>query len=103
VSKHSHLYNNHAWRKRRAAQLAEHPLCKLCMDLRGRVTPATVADHVVPHRGDPVLFEGPLMSLCATCHSSTKQEIEATGRMRGCDVNGYPLDPLHPWNTPGGA
>ena len=33
------LYDR-AWRKRRARQLAEHPLCRLCMDVRGMVTPA---------------------------------------------------------------
>ena len=43
------------WRRARAAYLAHHPLCAACQAL-GRVVPATVVDHVVPHRGDPVLF-----------------------------------------------
>ena len=103
MSKHSGMYNNRAWQKRRAAQLAEHPLCRLCMDLRGKVTPATVADHIEPHRGDLELFAGPLQSLCAPCHSSVKQAQESGGHIRGCDVNGYPLDPLHPWNRPSGG
>jgi 5-methylcytosine-specific restriction enzyme A len=96
VSKWGHLYDRR-WRKRRALQLTEHPLCRLCMDVRGRVTAATVADHVTPHRGDPVLFDGPLQSLCAACHSAWKQQQETTGHIRGCDVNGMPLDPNHPW------
>lgn len=91
------LYD-YRWQKRRAQQLRDHPLCKLCMDVRGRVTPATVADHVTPHRGDPVLFEGPLQSLCKQCHDSIKKQIEASGTYGGCDLNGYPLDPNHPWN-----
>jgi 5-methylcytosine-specific restriction endonuclease McrA len=94
----SELYGSAAWKKRRAAQLREHPLCTMC-EQRGRVTPATVADHVTPHSGDPVaFFEGKLQSLCKTCHDSTKQRLEKSGRMLGCDESGVPLDPTHPWN-----
>ena len=39
------------WRRARAAFLAQHPLCAACR-AQGRVVPATVVDHVVPHRGD---------------------------------------------------
>lgn len=85
------------WQRRRAAQLRKHPACKFCQDFEGRLVPATVADHITPHRGDPVLFAGPLQSLCATCHNSRKQQLERTGAMRGCDADGMPLDPNHPW------
>ena len=45
------------------------PLCRLCLEA-GRVTLATVADHVVPHRGDFTAFRlGQLRSLCADCHN----------------------------------
>ncbi len=67
------------------------------MDMRAVVTPATIADHITPHRGDPVLFEGDLQSLCAPCHNSWKQALESGGSMKGCDLNGMPLDPRHPW------
>ena len=86
------------WRNRREQQLREHPLCRLCMAIRGKVTAATVADHVIPHRGDLALFEGELQSLCKSCHDSWKQEFERTGTFRGCDLNGYPLSPFHAWN-----
>lgn len=91
------------WRKRRAHQLALFPLCRMHLD-RGEVVAAQVADHIVPHRNDPVLFAGPLMSLCAECHNSVKQSIEkgGDGLIRGCDARGNPLDPRHPWNTHGG-
>jgi 5-methylcytosine-specific restriction protein A len=57
----------------------------------GRITAATIADHVVPHRGDVALFfGGELQSLCKTHHDSAKQAFEKSGKMRGCDVNGYP-------------
>jgi len=39
----------------------------------GRVTAATVVDHVVPHRGDPVLMWdeiGNWQSLCTDCHGA---------------------------------
>lgn len=86
------------WRKRRAEQLEQSPLCALHLE-RGELVPATVADHIVPHKGDPVLFEGPLQSLCATCHNSSKQTFEKSGAIRGCDLRGHPFDPRHPWNA----
>lgn len=96
------LYDRH-WRKRRSEQLRLHPLCRLCADIWGRVTAATVADHITPHRGNPVLFAGPLQSLCASCHSGWKQQLETSGRIRGCDASGIPLDRAHHWNTPSGG
>lgn len=98
MSKAAALYNTARWRKLRLAQLTDHPLCKFCLDTRARFTVATVADHVVPHRGDAHLFwEGALQSLCKSCHDSVKAELETTGRLRGCDVLGIPIDPNHPW------
>ena len=84
------LYKTAAWRRRRAEQLAREPLCWMC-GAQGVVTAATVADHVTPHRGDPVAFLGPLRSLCASHHSATKQREENRGGPVGVDVNGYPL------------
>ena len=101
---YNHLYNSRAWRKRRAAQLVEHPLCRMHADL-GQVVPATVADHVIAHRGDLDLFHhGELQSLCATCHSAHKQaqEHSADGLLRGAGLDGRPLDRAHPWHTQGG-
>ena len=43
-------------RSRRAAdRIKRQPLCVECLKL-GIVTPATVADHVTPHRGDFTAF-----------------------------------------------
>jgi 5-methylcytosine-specific restriction protein A len=97
MSEWGHLYDR-KWRKRRARQLAEYPLCRLCQEIRGEVVPATVADHVEPHRNDPVLFAGPLQSLCAPCHNSWKQAMESGSYIRGSDVRGNPLDPRLTWN-----
>jgi len=74
------LYGSARWKKLREWQLATEPLCAFCAE-RGRTTPATVADHVKPHRGDEHAFwNGPFQSLCASCHSSDKQSQERTGK-----------------------
>lgn len=66
------LYKTARWQKLRARQLAEHPLCQCpaCDEGRKRVNPATVVDHVKPHRGDEELFYDPanLMSMSKRCH-----------------------------------
>lgn len=64
----------------------------------GYVREATVADHVKPHRFDPVEFwHGELQSLCAPCHDTHKQREEHGATYTSfADVNGYPLDPAHP-------
>lgn len=72
----------------------------------GKVTAATVADHITPHKGDYELFwHGPLQSLCAFHHNKTKQRIERKGSKaidveysNACDVHGKPIDPRHPSN-----
>lgn len=72
---------------------------------QGRITAATVVDHITPHRGDPVLFwdEQNWQGLCVPHHNSTKQAEEKRGHTTGCDVQGMPVDPNHPWNQPGGG
>lgn len=49
----------------------------------GRLVVATVADHIIPHRGDKGLFMGELQSLCVSCHSGAKQREEAAGARTG--------------------
>lgn len=45
------------WAKARRAFLMEHPVCE-CPECQasGQPLPADVVDHIIPHRGDPVLF-----------------------------------------------
>lgn len=69
----------------------------------GQTVEATVADHVVPHRGDiELFFEGRLQSLCKPCHDAHKQaqEHSAGGILRGAGLDGAPLDLAHPWHQP---
>jgi 5-methylcytosine-specific restriction enzyme A len=92
------LYSTSAWKKRRAHQLGEFPLCRFC-EAQGKTVLANVADHLTPHRGDLDLFwHGELQSLCEPCHSITKQRIETFGFTSAADLDGYPVDPNHPAN-----
>ncbi|MFC0217820.1 HNH endonuclease [Pseudochelatococcus lubricantis] len=61
-----------AWDKARASYLASHPTCIRCG------APATVVDHVIPHRGDRALFWNKVnwQQLCVQCHSGWKQSQE---------------------------
>lgn len=45
-----------------------------------------------------MLFQGPLQSLCTFHHNSTKAQMEKSGRITGCGIDGTPLDPNHAWN-----
>lgn len=85
------LYSTARWQKLRLMQLRREPLCVMC---RPQVTIATVADHIIPHRGDPALFWNPdnLQSLCSAHHNSDKQRIEKGGRTR-------PIIGLDGWHT----
>lgn len=98
------LYRDPRWRGpngRRVVQLAAEPWCRTCAEL-GKKTPATIVDHIRPHRGDPVrFFAGKLQSLCKLCHDSRKQRFERSGQRGHCDANGMPVDPAHPWNKEG--
>ena len=64
------------WNRARRRYLEKHPLCVECMK-NGRYERATDVDHIVPHRGDPVLFwdESNWQALCHRCHSvKTRRE-----------------------------
>ena len=53
------------WQKARESFLREHPFCAMCD------RPATVVDHIKPHRGDMQLFwaVSNWAPLCRSCHS----------------------------------
>jgi 5-methylcytosine-specific restriction endonuclease McrA len=89
-------YCTAAWQRRRRHQLHIEPLCRLCLQV-GRVVPATVADHVVSHKGDYTAFRlGELRSLCAECHNS----LDHTNAPRfAVNADGTPSDPRHWWNV----
>lgn len=57
------------WQQARTAFLNNHPLCAEC-ERQGKYTPATVVDHIIPHRGNKKLFWdiSNWQALCETCH-----------------------------------
>lgn len=60
---------NRKWREARLVFLSKNPICVECLK-QTRLTPATVVDHIVPHKGDPVLFwdVNNWQALCQKCH-----------------------------------
>lgn len=83
------LYRTGMWKSIRLAKLRRDPLCHFCQQ-QGRIEPATVVDHIKPHKGDFHLFfaESNLQSLCKTCHDGAKQRMEKQGKEIGCDAKG---------------
>lgn len=81
------------WRRARAQYLQAHPLCGYCRQ-QGRVTAATVVDHIAPHRGDQALFwdSDNWQALCARCHSSIKQRAEAGQTLPVFGLDGLPRE-----------
>ncbi len=73
---------NSKWQTARLYFLKAHPLCEECKR-RGAYTPATVVDHIVPHKGDRNLFwdRNNWQSLCKQCHDrKTATEDGGFGR-----------------------
>ena len=101
-----YLYNGKRWHAIRTRVLAEHPLCQRCQ-AKGKVVPATVCNHLVPHEGNERLFwDGPFQALCKPCHDGPARK-EETGQAATVDYatdiaslgsDGWPLDPWHPAN-----
>lgn len=70
------LYSTKDWQDKSARQLSIMPLCEYHARL-GQYVPASIADHIIPHKCDPELFwQGKLQSLCNDCHASVKRRLE---------------------------
>jgi 5-methylcytosine-specific restriction endonuclease McrA len=94
------LYKSKAWRGKggiRERVLARDPLCVRCQR-RGQITPATVANHKRPHRGDLDLFfdANNCEGLCKPCHDGPTQSAERRGFSSEIGDDGWPVDPAHP-------
>lgn len=93
-SAHDRGYTS-AWGRARAFYLRKHPLCVYCQR-NGRLTAASVVDHIVAHRlkeaidsGDEARIEAARklfwdsenwQSLCGPCHNSVKQREERASK-----------------------
>ena len=91
MGQYSYLYKTARWKHRRARQLREYPLCKICLDRDNRVTAATVVDHLYKHNGNIFeFFNGAVQSLCKRCHDSVKQSEERLGYSKLVGIDGWP-------------
>jgi 5-methylcytosine-specific restriction enzyme A len=97
------LYNTQRWQRLRRLKLQVNPLCESCLKQQ-RIEAATAVDHIVAVKapgGEAYPALDRLMSCCASCHNGKTRIVEQLGAeltVKGCDINGYPLDPNHPWN-----
>lgn len=59
------------WTKYRKSFLCNNPLCQECLK-QNRYTLANVVDHIIPHKGDMVLFwdTNNHQALCKKCHDT---------------------------------
>lgn len=86
------------WRAARLRYLRANPLCRYCEE-QGRLTGATVVDHIRPHKGDVALFwdTDNWQPLCTPCHDRIKRLLDERGQLPGSGLDGVPLDPNHHW------
>ena len=87
--------NSARWRKVRSVVIQCEPLCRMCK-AAGVITAATDVDHV---SGDPSdNTPDNLQPLCHECHSRKTAQDHGAAVRWGCDAQGLPIDPKHPWN-----
>ncbi|SNT07219.1 5-methylcytosine-specific restriction enzyme A [Sphingomonas laterariae] len=98
-------YNTAAWKRLRLAHLARFPMCEECERI-GRLVPANTVDHrrAISDGGAPFPGHEGLASYCPSCHGaktargSEAGAIRSSKPRRGCNPDGTPLDPAHPWH-----
>lgn len=105
MNKSPRIYGS-KWDRERLLFLRTHPLCAMCHE-QGRVTAATVVDHIIPHKLKEALNSGNAeaiakaqklfwsrknwQGLCKQHHDSTKQRMEKRGVVVGCDETVFHL------------
>lgn len=97
-------YNTATWARLRKAHLSIEPLCRGCAAI-GIIRTANTVDHVtaISDGGNPFPGHDGLASYCPACHSAKTARgteagaVQSSKPRKGCDANGSPLDPRHPW------
>lgn len=84
-----------AWKALELDVLEDQPFCVYC-DAAGTVQPATLIDHIQPHRGDEILFwsRHNLQPLCDSCHGRKSQHERFSDkpyRLPGVRADGTPM------------
>ena len=97
-------YASPAWRAARAERLA---LDRHTCTVPGCGRPAVVVDHIIARRDGGTDAITNLRSLCREHDNQAKEDHTGRRRsggrftVRGCDSDGLPLDPNHPWHGKG--
>lgn len=92
-------YKTAKWKAlRKACLLRDRYQCRIRMS--GCRINASLADHIVPHRGDMRLFFDltNLQASCKHCHDSHKKRAENRDYDGAVDSFGWPVDENHPAN-----
>jgi 5-methylcytosine-specific restriction protein A len=76
-----------ALRKRR---LRAEPLCRMCKD-EGRVTAATVPDHIIPLAKGGTDTDDNIRCLCADCHDKVTREEFGHRQRVTIGLDGWPI------------
>jgi len=81
---------------------ALHPLCVLCK-AEGRVRLATELDHIIAIVNGGADDDSNRQGLCFDHHATKTRRDLGWRPAGGCDANGLPTDPDHPWNQGAGG
>ena len=100
-------YNTGAWQRLRAAHLARFPFGEGCQAHGRPFIIANTVDHrlAISEGGNPFPGHDGLASYCPGCHSAKTARggeagaIKSTKPRKGCNPDGTPLDPDHPWHA----
>jgi 5-methylcytosine-specific restriction protein A len=93
-----------AHQRMRIALMREVIWCEECRR-NDKYTVGTIADHVIPLAKGGTGSRENYQLLCRSCADAKDakdrgmKQPSKTRLKKGCDINGWPLDPRHPWNT----
>lgn len=92
------FYSTRAWRKTRRAVLiaGDFTCCKCGRSMLGRYQAQVHHRLKVNEHPGAALMPANLQPICPRCHN--RHHAPEKAKAFGCTVDGWPLDPRHPWN-----
>ncbi len=77
--------------EQRQRRLQMEPLCRDCR-VKGKITPATVPDHIVPLAKGGSDDDTNVRCLCAPCHRARTAEQFGHRRVQPVSIEGWPAE-----------